>query len=52
MMIRTGALNDAPDVFQTEEWFGSAGGAYPMIMSTERFAELVEGSMGAYVKNA
>ena len=40
------------DVFQTEEWFGNAGGAYPMIMSTERFAELVEGSMGAYVKNA
>ena len=34
-------LNDAPDMFQTAEWFGSGGKAFRLTLASERFVNLV-----------
>jgi len=34
-------LEDAPDLFQTAEWFGSGGSAYRLTLASERFVNLV-----------
>ena len=34
-------LKDAPDLFQTAEWFGSGGQAFRLTLASERFANLV-----------
>ena len=34
-------LNDAPDLFQTAEWFGSGGSAHRLTLASERFVNLV-----------
>jgi hypothetical protein len=39
--IRVGALADAPDLFQTAEWFGSGSAAYRITLCSERFAGFV-----------
>jgi len=39
--MRSEALSDSPDVFQTAEWFGSGGEAHRLTICTERVAELV-----------
>lgn len=40
LAINSGALEDAPDLFQTSEWFGSGGSAYRLTLCSERFVEL------------
>lgn len=39
--VRAETLHETPDVFQTEEWFGSGGEAHRLTICTERLAELV-----------
>lgn len=39
--VKSDALGNAPDLFQTAEWFGSGGAAHRLTLCTERFAELV-----------
>jgi hypothetical protein len=39
--IRIDAIGNAPDLFQTAEWFGSGGEAHRLTLCSERFAELV-----------
>jgi hypothetical protein len=34
-------LKDAPDLFQTAEWFGSGGNAFRLTLASERFVKLV-----------
>lgn len=34
-------LKDAPDLFQTAEWFGSGRGAFRLTLASERFVNLV-----------
>jgi hypothetical protein len=34
-------LKDAPDLFQTAEWFGSGGSAFRLTLASERFVTLV-----------
>jgi len=33
---------DLPDLFQTEEWFGSGAGAFRLTLASERFVEIVQ----------
>ena len=35
-------LKDAPDLFQTAEWFGSGGSAHRLTLASERFVNLVQ----------
>ena len=44
LAIKSDALDNAPDVFQTAEWFGSGGAADRLTLCSERFAELVSSS--------
>jgi hypothetical protein len=39
--IKFDALGNAPDLFQTAEWFGSGGAAHRLTLCSKRFAELV-----------
>jgi hypothetical protein len=41
LSIEAEAIRDAPDVFQTAEWFGSGGLAYRLTLASARFVELV-----------
>lgn len=41
LAINSTALDDAPDLFQTAEWFGSGGSADRLTLCSERFVELV-----------
>ena len=41
LAIKSDALDNAPDLFQTAEWFGSGGAADRLTLCSERFAELV-----------
>jgi hypothetical protein len=34
-------LKDAPDMFQTVEWFGSGAAAFRLTLASERFVKLV-----------
>jgi hypothetical protein len=34
-------LKDAPDLFQTAEWFGSGGSAFRVTLASERFVNLI-----------
>lgn len=40
--ITTLADRNVPDVFQTEEWFGSGAGAFRLTLASERFVEIVQ----------
>jgi hypothetical protein len=41
LAIHPDALKKAPDLFQTEEWFGSGGEAHRLTIGSERFVRLV-----------
>ena len=41
LAIQPGAVYGAPDVFQTEEWFGSGAEAHRLTLGSERFVELI-----------
>jgi hypothetical protein len=40
--IATLAERSVPDVFQTEEWFGSGASAFRLTLASERFVEIVQ----------
>jgi hypothetical protein len=39
--VASKALHGLPDIFQTEEWFGSGGSAWRATLVSERFAQLI-----------
>jgi hypothetical protein len=41
LALRAGGPENAPDLFQTEEWFGSGGEAHRLTLASERFAAMV-----------
>jgi hypothetical protein len=41
LVVTPDNLKDAPDLFQTAEWFGSGGSAHHLTMASERFVNLV-----------
>jgi hypothetical protein len=41
LALTSDSLKDAPDLFQTAEWFGSGGAAFRLTIASERFANLV-----------
>lgn len=41
LALNTDKLKDAPDLFQTAEWFGSGGSAFRLTLASERFVDLV-----------
>jgi hypothetical protein len=41
LAINQGTVTDAPDLFQTAEWFGSGGLAYRLTLASDRFVALV-----------
>jgi hypothetical protein len=42
LALITDNLRDAPDLFQTAEWFGSGGSAFRLTLASERFVNLVQ----------
>ena len=41
LTLLPGSLSDAPDIFQTAEWFGSGGLAFRLTLASSRFVEFV-----------
>lgn len=40
LAANVGVLGDAPDLFQTAEWFGAGGRAFRLTLASQRFVEL------------
>lgn len=42
LALKPDSLKDAPDLFQTAEWFGSGGSAFRLTLASERFVSLIK----------
>ncbi|MBK6510719.1 MAG: hypothetical protein IPG64_25450 [Haliea sp.] len=42
LVVDVNSLKNAPDIFQTSEWFGSGGESHRITICSERFVSIVK----------